>query len=183
MCTRLSELIVWVIASLTLMEGCAHTARKPSNAAAVSHAAPHLVAPVDDPRNGSCIQTDRACLALNPDVSQDTLKQTVCSPGYTKSVRPASSYTHAVKLRLLREAGLDPSRAGEFELDHIVPLVLGGHPRKLSNLALQPWDEATTKDLLEVRLQRQVCGGQMSLFAAQACIAADWRACATKYPQ
>ena len=29
--------------------------------------------------------------ALNPDVTQYTIAQTICVPGYTKSVRPAPS--------------------------------------------------------------------------------------------
>jgi hypothetical protein len=51
--------------------------------------------------------------------------------------------------------GIDESWASELELDHIVPLALGGLPRKLSNLELQPWageHGATRKDALEVRM-------------------------------
>jgi hypothetical protein len=71
-----------------------------------------------------------------------------------------------------------------FELDHIVPLSLGGHPRKLSNLALQPREGergAKRKDSLEVRMQRLVCHGKITLTDARACLAEDWEACATKY--
>jgi hypothetical protein len=72
----------------------------------------------------------------------------------------------------------------DYELDHIVPLTLGGHPRKLANLALQPWEGergAWRKDALEIRLQRLVCGGVLTLNEAQACIAEDWEACEVKY--
>jgi hypothetical protein len=84
------------------------------------------------------------------------------------------------------EAGLDVKAAGDYELDHIVPLALGGHPRKLSNLMLQPWDGehgAKTKDVLEVRLQSLVCHGKLDLTDAQVCIARDWEACAAQYPK
>jgi hypothetical protein len=87
---------------------------------------------------------------------------------------------------LLAEAGIDQSRASEFELDHIVPLTLGGHPSKLSNLALQPWDGvhgAKMKDILENRLHKLVCHGQVTLIDAQTCIAQDWEACAAKHPK
>ena len=43
-----------------------------------------------------------------------------------------------------------------FELDHIIPLALGGHPRNSRNLMLQVWsghDGAKRKDRLEVKLQ------------------------------
>jgi hypothetical protein len=69
----------------------------------------------------------------------------------------------------------------DYELDHIIPLAVGGHPRKLSNLQLQPWhgaDSATDKDGLERRLQRMVCDRQIRLADAQYCIAEDWQACA-----
>ena len=98
-------------------------------------------------------------------------------------MRPASSYTQGVKAKLLRKEGIDASKTNDYELDHIVPLALGGHPRKLSNLMLQPRDGpqgAHMKDILEVRLQKLVCHGKLALSEAQICIATDWEACATK---
>jgi hypothetical protein len=131
---------------------------------------------------GPCVHTATTCVALNPAVTEATIGATICHAGYTRTVRPPTSYTNAVKVRLLLEAGLDPSHAGEYELDHIVPLALGGAPRSLSNLQLQPWPEATTKDRLEVHLQHLVCHGEVSLAGAQQCIAVDWRACAAEHP-
>jgi hypothetical protein len=121
---------------------------------------------------------------LNADVTEQTIGQTICISGYTKAVRPATSYTNGVKARLLREAEIDQSQASSYELDHIVPLALGGHPRKLSNLMLQPWDGpqgAHMKDILEVRLQKLVCHGKVALTDAQICIAQNWEACAVRY--
>lgn len=124
--------------------------------------------------------------ALNPDVRPYTIAQTICTPGYTKDVRPATSYTNGVKLKLLREQGLAASSAGGFELDHIIPLSLGGHPRSLSNLMLQPWDGedgAKRKDRLEVKLQCLVCSGQLQLDVAQEAIYEDWQAAYHRYAQ
>jgi len=132
-----------------------------------------------------CIRTDHGCIALNPDVTEDTIGQTICVPGYTSSVRPSSSYTNSVKAKLLRENGINESMMRYYELDHIVPLALGGHPRKPGNLALQPWDGehgAIRKDQLERRLQILVCRGELKLSDAQACIAQDWEACDTRHP-
>ena len=92
-----------------------------------------------DPADLPCIETTHGCISENPDVTQETIGQTICVSGYTKTVRPSTSYTKGVKLKLLREAGIDESFAGQYELDHIIPLAVGGHPRKLSNLTLQPW--------------------------------------------
>ncbi|MGZ3675410.1 MAG: hypothetical protein ACXVCO_13975, partial [Ktedonobacterales bacterium] len=131
-----------------------------------------------------CVQTRHGCVPLNPDVTEGTIGQTICAPGYTKAVRPSSSFTNGVKAKLLRDAGLDESLMSEYELDHIVPLALGGHPRKLANLGLQPWEGehgAKRKDLLERQLQIMVCRGELNLNEAQVCIAEDWEACEAEH--
>jgi len=125
-----------------------------------------------------------ATMALNPDVHQDTIADTICVPGYTKTVRPATSYTNGVKRKLLREAGIDESHMPEYELDHIVPLALGGHPRSLDNLMLQPWEGeggAKHKDRLEAKMQCLVCSGQVPLDQAQREIYSDWQAAYHRY--
>jgi hypothetical protein len=129
-----------------------------------------------------CMQTTHGCIALNPDVTQDSIDQTICVSGYTKSVRPGTAYTNGVKLKLLRERGEGPDHMADYELDHRIPLALGGHPRKLSNLMLQRWEGeggAKTKDVLEVQLQRRVCRHEIELNAAQYCIAENWQTCAS----
>lgn len=131
-----------------------------------------------------CVPTSHGCISTNPDVTQATIGSTICVSGYTKTVRPGTSYTNGVKAKLLREQGLDESHMEDYELDHIIPLAVGGHPRKLSNLMLQSWegeDSAHDKDGLERRLQRMVCRGEVSLADAQRCIAEDWQACSTRY--
>jgi hypothetical protein len=132
-----------------------------------------------------CVPTSHGCIAVNPDVTPATIDTTICVSGYTKSVRPGTAYTNGVKAKLLREAGLSPDRKVDYELDHIIPLAVGGHPRKLSNLMLQPWagaNGAKVKDVLEVKLQHLVCRHRMDLGEAQRCIAEDWQACAEKLP-
>lgn len=114
---------------------------------------------------------------LNPDVRPETIDQTICVAGYTASVRPSTSYTTGVKVKLLRDLGADAD-APKYELDHIIPLSVGGHPRNLKNLMLQPWDGdegAKRKDRLEKRLQQLVCSKQLGLRDAQAAIYGDWR--------
>ena len=151
-----------------------------------SAAAPPFRSPAEDPKDGPCIKTTHGCIALNPDVDEDTIDKTICKSGYAKSMRPATSYTNGVKKKLLREAGIDEARIGDYELDHIVPLALGGHPRKPSNLMLQPWGGvhgAKEKDVLENRLHSLVCHEKLDLTDAQVCIAQDWEACALRYPR
>lgn len=110
-----------------------------------------------------------------------TIGQTICVPGYTKLVRPAASYTSGVKLKLLRERGEPAENAALYELDHVVPLTLGGHPRALDNLRLQAWAEATRKDRLEAKLGCMVCSGQAGLDEARRAIVVDWEAAYHRY--
>jgi len=175
------------IAGLVLLPaivGCAGT-RGPVTAPHAAPASAPAPAPAVIAADLPCVQTGHGCIPLNPDVTQHTVKQTICVPGYTATVRPSSSYSNGVKAKLLREHGIDVSMMRYYELDHIVPLALGGHPRKPGNLSLQPWDGehgAIRKDQLERRLQILVCREELRLSDAQSCIAEDWEACDAKYP-
>jgi hypothetical protein len=122
--------------------------------------------------------------ALFDDVTQSNISTTICISGWTATVRPSTSFTQGVKRKLLREAGIDGSQAIHYELDHFVPLALGGHPRSLDNLWLQRWDgewNAKVKDRLERKLQVMVCAGQLTLRTARAAIEKNWKAAYRKY--
>lgn len=81
--------------------------------------------------------------------------------------------TNVIKAKFMRRQRITrPMR--EFELDHIIPLTLGGAPRSEKNLQLQPWSEAKLKDKEEVRLSRAVCAGSITLQKARETISA-WR--------
>lgn len=65
-----------------------------------------------------------------------------------------------------------------------MPLVRGGHPRRIENLWLQPWageGSARRMDQLQVCLKSMVCSGALPLAEAQLAIAADWRAAWIRY--
>ena len=121
---------------------------------------------------------------LNPDVTQATISATMCVPGWTATVRPSTSYTQGVKKLFLERAGIPATQAIVYELDHFVPLALGGHPRSLDNLWLQRWDgawNAKGKDRLERRLQVMVCAGGITLHTAHQAMQGDWKAAYRKY--
>jgi hypothetical protein len=109
------------------------------------------VQPQADPR--ACVPSGSTCIAINPDVTAETIASTVCTAGYTAGVRPASGYIAGMKIKLGRETGLSPEVAQTLVLDHIIPLALGGHPREPSNLQLQDAAESYRKDRLEKKLQ------------------------------
>jgi hypothetical protein len=103
---------------------------------------------------------------LNPDVTQQTIGATICLPGWTKSVRPSTDYTNALKVRQMRAYGLTGSPSA-FQEDHLISLELGGHPTDPRNLWPEPYPHAARVDLLENELNARVCSGAMSLADAQ----------------
>ncbi len=104
-------------------------------------------------------------------VTQATIHSTICEHGYTAKVRPLRKVTDAVKRRLINS---HPGALQDYELDHLIPLGLGGHPTSVNNLWMQTWTEAAVKDRDELRLLREVCAGRMTLEQAQHEMLATW---------
>ena len=71
--------------------------------------------------------------AIDPRVTQSNIRNTICRRGYTSTVRPPFEYTNAVKHRLMRIYGVTGS-IHDYELDHLIPLELGGCPKCETNL-------------------------------------------------
>ena len=114
--------------------------------------------------------------ALNSDVTQETLQSTICLVGWTKTIRPPTSYTNRLKREQMAERNL-PGKPSDYEEDHFIPLELGGHPTDPVNLWPEPWAGACgarTKDRLENDLHRRVCAGTLSLTEAQQAVRSSW---------
>ena len=104
--------------------------------------------------------------ALNPDVTQATIGSTICVRGWTKTVRPPTSYTNDLKLRQLREyARAGPPSA--YQEDHFISLELGGDPANPRNLWPEPYPRAGEVDRIENELNADVCSGRLTLADAQ----------------
>lgn len=117
---------------------------------------------------------DGACTpgGIDPAVTPATLHSTICVSGYTKTVRPPVSETGPLKRAQYVSYGIPTGTVSE--LDHLVPLELGGN-NTLSNL----WPEqgptsGNPKDQVENDLHAAVCSGKVQLLAAQQAIASDW---------
>lgn len=104
--------------------------------------------------------------ALNPDVTQRTIRQTICSRGWTKTVRPPVSYTNALKLTQIRAYGFTGGPA-DYQEDHFISLELGGAPRDTKNLWPERRPRADNVDKLENDLNAKVCSGEISLAEGQ----------------
>src|SRR2546429_8442896 len=85
---------------------------------------------------------------LNPDVTQETIGSTICVRGWTKTVRPPTSYTNELKLRQLREYG-QTRPPSAYQEDHFVSLELGGDPTDPRNLWPEPHPRAGQGDPIE----------------------------------
>ena len=103
---------------------------------------------------------------VNPDVTQATIRGTICVRGWTRTVRPSSSYTGELKLRQMTEYGVRGS-PGRYQEDHLVSLELGGDPADPRNLWPQPRPWADRVDTVENELNDAVCSGRLSLAEAQ----------------
>jgi len=103
---------------------------------------------------------------LNPDVTQANIDSTICVTGWTKTIRPPTSYTNALKRKQMREYGVGGSLS-DYQEDHLISLELGGHPTDPRNLWPEPYPRASQVDMIENDLNRQVCDGSLTLAEAQ----------------
>ncbi|NML35465.1 hypothetical protein [Paraburkholderia antibiotica] len=116
---------------------------------------------------------------LDERVTQQSIGETICRPGYAHMVAPPFDVLRAHKDRMLAERGIDPDDSTAFALDRRVPIVLGGSPDAPANLNLLPWAGPRgerRKARAAVMLKRCVCEGKLSLAQAQAAIVGNWSA-------
>src|SRR5579862_6455210 len=130
--------------------------------------------------SGHCYYQDRGQLpdprctpgSIDPIVTQADIRSTICKKNWTTTVRPPESQTEWFKYHVAYPAYRTP-QSERTELDHLVPLELGG-----SNDATNLWPEypasPNPKDKVEDALNAAVCDGRVALAAAQKAIAADW---------
>ncbi len=99
----------------------------------------------------------------------------VCTPGWATEHR---NVTQEMRYKVYAEYGRTQGQ-GCCELDHLVPLELGGS-NDVKNLWPEPYDPrpaSAEKDQLENELHARVCAGKMTLADAQHCIASNWIKC------
>lgn len=106
----------------------------------------------------------------------------ICTPGYSSSVRNVPT---SEKNLAYAEYGIHSHHSGQYEVDHLISLELGG-----SNDIANLWPEAASptpgfhqKDQVENYLHDQVCSGAVSLKDAQYEIATNWLAVYNRMPK
>ena len=103
---------------------------------------------------------------VNPDVTQANVAATICKQGWTRTIRPPTSYTNALKLKQMHDYGVGGAPE-DYQEDHLISLELGGHPTDARNLWPEPYPRAAEVDSIENDLNAKVCSGSMSLDEAQ----------------
>jgi hypothetical protein len=103
---------------------------------------------------------------VNPDVTQATIRQTICVRGWTATVRPPVDYTNDLKRKGLMQYGLHGPLSA-FQEDHLISLELGGNPTDPRNLWPEPYPRAAAVDKIENELNHAVCSGRLTLAQAQ----------------
>lgn len=119
--------------------------------------------------------------SLNPAVTQANIQTTICKSGFTATIRPPVSYTNKLKKQELAGTyksfvAIYGSDLGNYELDHLISLQLGGNPTDVANLWMEPYtgNNARKKDVVETALKRLVCSGKITLAVAQKAISTNW---------
>ena len=127
------------------------------------------------------ILPDRDLTPATHSITFDVTVRDLCVPGYTKKVRRVPA---EMKREVYREYGIRVHGPGDYEVDHLVPLELGGS-NSIKNLwpeshRTSPWN-AQVKDTLEGKLHELVCSGQLDIKTAQQAIASNWIEAHKKY--
>lgn len=121
--------------------------------------------------------------ALNPSVTQATIRSTVCVSGWTATIRPPSEYTTGLKIEQMTQYGYSDTSTADYEEDHLISLELGGSSTDPRNLWPEPYTAsladgrptgAHVKDGFETKLKNEVCSGTITLAQAQSEIGDHW---------
>ncbi|HTZ10097.1 MAG TPA: hypothetical protein VMB72_13560, partial [Acidimicrobiales bacterium] len=149
-----------------------------------------LAGPVAPPRSchtrraaDGMVLPDPRCTpgAVDAAVDRAGASATVCRPGWSARLRPPEALTEPDKRRALAAYG-EGGPPSAYELDHLVPLELGGSSAT-ANLWPEPDDRprpgvANSKDPVEDALHALVCRGRRGrrppLGLAQRLVAENW---------
>ena len=101
-------------------------------------------------------------------VTQATISKTVCVKGWTRTIRPPTSYTNALKKAQLAQWHYADQNPSHYEEDHLISLELGGAPRSTRNLWPEPHSQSKKSDPRENAWHKLLCNGTMTLRQARA---------------
>jgi len=125
--------------------------------------------------------------ATDPEVTEANIKESICKVTHftwTEGHMPPRSFLEPIEKDLLKKYGYTDENLKHYQMDHLIPLSLGGHPTDPKNIWPQvlvtKWS-ARRKDYLEQVLHDKVCKGEVSLKDAQEQIRTNWIETYKKY--
>lgn len=116
------------------------------------------------------------------DILPNASVQQICTSGYASAERNVSQ---SLKRQVYAEYGITSRLPGQYEVDHLVNLSIGGS-NDIANLWPQPATPVPgykEKNRVEVYLQSQVCSGALPLRETEIEIATDWVAVYNRMPR
>jgi hypothetical protein len=125
--------------------------------------------------------------ATDPEVTEANIKESICKVTHftwTEGHAPPASYLENLAQEQIKQYGYTDTVVKHYQMDHLIPLSLGGHPTDPKNiwpqLLLAKWS-ARRKDYLEEVLHDKVCKGELGLKEAQDLFRTNWIEAYKKY--
>ena len=125
--------------------------------------------------------------ALDPEVMPSSIKESICKAGHftwTEGHMPPKSFLEKMEKEQIAAYGYPDENIKHYQMDHLIPLSLGGSPTDTKNiwpqLLISKWS-ARRKAYLEGILHEKVCKGEISLTQAQEEIRSNWIQTYQKY--
>lgn len=118
--------------------------------------------------------------ATDPEVTDANIKDSICKVTHftwTEGHMPPASFLEPIAKDLIKQYGYEDTNLKHYQVDHLIPLSLGGHPTDAKNMwpqvLLAKWS-ARRKDYLEEIMHDKVCKGEVGLKEAQEMFRGNW---------
>lgn len=125
--------------------------------------------------------------STDPEVTEANIKESICKTTHftwTEGHMPPASFMANIAKDEIKQYGYGDENAKHYQMDHLIPLSLGGNPIDPKNIWPQvlvtKWS-ARRKDFLEEILHDKVCKGELGLKEAQDQIKTNWIEAYKKY--
>ena len=125
--------------------------------------------------------------ATDPEVTESNIRESICKVthfSWTEGHLPPKTFLENIEREQLKLYGYTDENLKHYQMDHLIPLSLGGHPTDPKNIwpqvLIAKWS-ARRKDYLEEVLHDKVCKGEVKLVDAQEQIRTNWIEAYQKY--
>ncbi|CAL1239997.1 hypothetical protein [Candidatus Methylocalor cossyra] len=125
--------------------------------------------------------------ATDPEVTEANIKESICKVSpftWAQGHSPPASFLESLAREQIQQYGYQDTNIKHYQMDHLIPLSLGGHPTDPKNIwpqvLLTKWG-ARRKDYLEEVLHDKVCKGELGLREAQDLFRTNWIEAYKKY--